>query len=157
MIEEDAAITGGFVGLNMGHDRNDLVRAVMEGITYNLRYALEILKRYDPDIHEMLMVGGGSKSPLWRQMFADVMRLDTIKTSIVQDAASLGAAALALKGLGLWPDYSRIDELHAVEARCVPNEANARKYDEMYKAHRAIAHFMAKSGRLLEEMFPDEA
>ena len=79
MIEEDAAITGGFVGLNMGHDRNDLVRAVMEGITYNLRYALEILKRYDPDIHEMLMVGGGSKSPLWRQMFADVMRLDTIK------------------------------------------------------------------------------
>ena len=70
---------------------------------------------------------------------------------------SLGAAALALKGLGLWPDYSRIDELHAVEARCVPNEANARKYDEMYKAHRAIAHFMAKSGRLLEEMFPDEA
>ena len=156
MIEEDAAITGGFVGLNMGHNRDDLIRAVMEGITYNLRYALEILEKYNPDIREMLMVGGGSKSPLWRQMFADVMRLETIKTAVDQDAASLGAAALALKGLGLWDDYARIDALHELRDRRAPDEASAARYDEMYRAHRAIAHHMAQSGKLLEEMFAEE-
>lgn len=153
MIEEDPNIVGGFVGLNMGHNRDDLVRAVMEGITYNLRYALEILKSYNPNIEEMLMVGGGSKSPLWRQMFADVMHLKTIKTAVDQDAASLGAAALALKGIGLWKDYSRIDELHILEAQCALNEENGALYDVMYEAHRKIAHYMVESGRILDSMF----
>ena len=154
MIEEDSGIAAGFVGLNMSHNRDDMVRAVMEGITYNLRYALEILRGYNPDIHEMLMVGGGSKSPLWRQMFADVMRLDTIKTSVDQDAASLGAAALALKGIGLWKDYSRIDELHVLQGRCVPDDDKREAYEIMYRAHREIAHQLVESGKILNRYFP---
>lgn len=153
MIEEDPNIVGGFVGLNMSHNRDDMMRAVMEGITYNLRYALEILKGYNPDISEMLMVGGGSKSPLWRQMFADVMHLTTIKTAVDQDAASLGAAALALKGIGLWSDYSRIDELHVLEAKCLPDAEKGALYDEMYAAHRKIAHYLVESGRILDNVF----
>lgn len=155
MIEEDPNIAAGFIGLSAGHDRNDMIRAVFEGITYNLRYALEILRSYDPNIDEMLMVGGGSKSPMWRQMFADIMRLETIKTCIDQDAASLGAAALALHGVGLWKDYKRIDELHVVQSRSIPDDAKREIYDVMYKAHRLVAHQLSEAGRILNELIPE--
>ncbi len=150
MIEEDPNIAAGFVGLNMSHSRNDLIRSVMEGITYNLRYALEILRGYEPQIEEILMVGGGSKSPLWRQMFADVMQMTMIKTKVDQDAASLGAAALALKGIGLWSDYTRIDELHVLVDQCTPDQQRAQMYEPMYRAHRQIAHCLVESGRILD-------
>ncbi len=155
MIEEDPNIAAGFIGLNVSHNRNDMIRAVMEGITYNLRYALEILRSYEPGIDEMLMVGGGSKSPLWQQMFADVMQMDTVKTAVDQDAASLGAAALALKGIGLWKDYDRIDELHVVQRRCEPDASKREAYDVMYRLHRAVAHQLSEAGRLINEAFPD--
>ncbi len=155
MIEEDPNIAAGFIGLNTSHTRNDMIRAVFEGVCYNLRYALEILRKYEPGIDEMLLVGGGSKSPMWRQMFADVMQLDTIKTSIDQDAASLGAAALAMKGIGVWQDYTRIDELHVVEGRCKPDLNRTAEYDIMYKAHRMTAHYLSEIGKNFTKMFGD--
>lgn len=149
MIEDSPNISGGFVGLNVSHNRNDLLRAVMEGITYNLRWALEILQANDIQIDRILVVGGGSKSSLWRQMFADVMKISIVKSDIDQDAASLGAAALAFVGIGLWKDYSRIDELHVIKSIAEPNVNHIAQYDAMYQAFREISHYMAKIGEIL--------
>lgn len=79
MIEDSPDICGAYAGLNLGHTRNDLVRAAMEGITFNLCYAMNILKKYHTDIPELLLVGGGSKSRIWRQMFADIFNMKIIK------------------------------------------------------------------------------
>lgn len=136
MIEESPDICGGYIGLKLGHTQDDLVRASMEGITYNLYYAMNILWKYCPDIQEMLIVGGGSKSPIWRQMFADVFGINFIKTVIDQDAASLGAAALAAYGLGYWKSYARIDELHKTESIAVPDKEKHKLYEYYYTLHR---------------------
>ena len=152
MIEESPDICGGYIGLNLGHTRDDLVRAAMEGITYNLYYAMTVLKQYHPGIHEMLLVGGCSKSKYWRQMFADVFDMKMVKTVIDQDAASLGAAALTAFGLGYWSSYEKLDEIHKIESIELPDEEKTKQYRKYYELHRQFAHYMAIMGTSLREM-----
>ena len=152
MIEESPDICGGYIGLNLGHDRNDLVRSAMEGITYNLYYAMTILQKYRPGMEEMLLAGGGSKSRVWRQMFADVFGMRMIKTNIDQDAASLGAAALVAYGLGYWDSYDRLEEIHRVESLEEPDPERTEVYRKYYAVHRKFAHYMAVMGSCLAEM-----
>ena len=128
MLEPSPSICGGFAGLRLGHTRSDIIHAAMEGIALNLKVALDLLDSYVPIDRDMLIVGGGAKSPFWMQMFSDIYGLPVIKTNIDQEAASLGAAALALKGAGLWSDYGPIARLHRTECRYEPTEERARYY-----------------------------
>ena len=128
MLEPSPTICGAFAGLQLGHTRADLIRAAMEGIALNLRIALDLLQSYAPVTRDMLIVGGGAKSAFWMQLFADIYNLPIVKTCIDQEAASLGAAALALKGAGLWSGYDRIAQLHRVEKRFEPDADRAAFY-----------------------------
>jgi xylulokinase len=144
--EKSLNIHGGFLGLSLGSTREDMVRASMEGIALNLKICLDILNQYTPCDGEMLLCGGGSKSPLWRQIFADVYGLDILKTNIDQDAASLGAAAIAARGCGLWADYSRIESLHQVESIEHPIPENVRKYNSLYQVFKKWSEFLSDTG-----------
>ena len=62
---------GAFIGLKMENERKDMLRSVLEGVTMNLGIILEILRQHI-DISEILVIGGGAKGPVWRQMMADV-------------------------------------------------------------------------------------
>ncbi len=146
MIEQSKNIVGGFVGLQLSHTRNDMVRAALEGITYNLWYAMTVLKSCGVTVPELLMVGGGAKSPFWRQMFADIFDMNMIKTSVDQNAASLGAAALAAYGLGLWKDYTPIDKAHDLESIAQPNKEKTASYRRHYELSRYIAGWLADTG-----------
>ncbi len=146
MIEQSKNIVGGFVGLQLSHTRSDMVRASLEGITYNLWYAMTVLESCGVSVPELLMVGGGAKSPYWRQMFADIFDRNMIKTNVDQNAASLGAAALAAFGLGLWKDYSTIDKAHQVQSIEKPDSANAAVYRQHYDMSRYIAGWLAQTG-----------
>jgi len=131
--EPSPNIRGGFCGLDLRHSRNDLVRAVMEGVAMNLGAVLPILRKATKMDQEMLMAGGGSKSALWRQILADVYNMRIVKTNIDQNAASLGAAAIAAVGAGLWKDFERIDLIHQVEAVAEPVPANVAAYASLMK------------------------
>lgn len=146
MIEKSKNIVGGFVGLQLSHTRNDMIRAALEGITYNLWYAMTVLKSCGVSIPELLMVGGGAKSAFWRQMFADIFNMKMVKTSVDQNAASLGAAALAAYGLGLWSDYSPIDKAHLLESTSVPDAESEKNYRQYYELSRYIADWLAETG-----------
>lgn len=151
--EASPNIRGGFFGLDLRHTRDDLVRAVMEGVAMNLGAVLGILRGFTRLDDEMLMVGGGSRSALWRRIFADVYGMRVLKTNVDQDAGSLGAAAVAAVGAGLWKDFSRIDSIHEVEAVEEPVPANAAAYSEIMKAFElarkseaAICDMLLKEG-----------
>lgn len=146
MIEESPHITGGYVGLTLAHTQNDLIRATLEGITYNLRYALEILQKCYMPFDEILLVGGGSNSRVWMQMIADIFRLTALRTNITQNAASLGAAALASYGLGYWSSFDPIDTIHKTDCISTPIEENAAAYDRLYPLSRNLAHYFAQLG-----------
>jgi len=126
--EPSPSIRGGFSGIDLRHTRDDLVRAVMEGVALNLGAVLGILRGYVRLDDEMLLVGGGSRSALWRQIFADVYGMRVVKTNVDQDAASLGAAAVAAVGVGLWKDFSRVDAVHATQAVEEPRPEAVQAY-----------------------------
>ncbi|NLH97829.1 MAG: pentose kinase [Clostridiaceae bacterium] len=129
--DASANLRGAFLGLDLKHDRSDLIRACMEGIAMNLRLRLDVLKRHCRLRNEMLMVGGGSKSPLYRRIFADVYNMDIVKTNIDQDAAALGAAAVAAVGCGIWKDFARIDDIHMTEEIAKPDPDSNSRYEKL--------------------------
>jgi xylulokinase len=129
--EPSPAIRGAFFGLDLRHGRDDLVRAVMEGVALNLGAVLGVLRGYVRLEDEMLLVGGGSRSALWRQILADVYGMRVVKTGVDQDAASLGAAAVAAVGTGLWKDFARVDEVHATEAVQAPRPEAVQAYGRL--------------------------
>ncbi len=140
MLEPTPFMQGAFTGLKLGNTREDIVRATMEGIALNLRIALDVL---NPQIEQMLMVGGGAKSGVWMDIFANCYNMTIEKSNIDQEAASLGAAALALKGVGIWNDYTLIDSIHRCEKFYKPQTEVADRYNEVLTRFKALTDSIA--------------
>jgi xylulokinase len=143
-IEPTPNLTGGFAGLKLQHTREDLIRASMEGVALNLKKALDIFRLYYPNIEKMLIVGGGAKSKIWMQIFSDIYNTVVEKTNIDQQAATLGAAALAFKGTGVWSDYSLLDSIHLTEAEYTPTEAAEEYATQVYPRFEKLTNLLAE-------------
>ncbi len=146
MLEESPSICGAFAGLNLSHTKDDILRATLEGISLNLRVALDELKKAGSKIDSMLMVGGGAKDKFWLQLFADIYGLKCIKTSIDQECASLGAAALAAVGAGMWDNFDNIGLQHIPEAEYSPRADEQVAYNKVLAQFKELSHYMAKFG-----------
>ena len=138
-LEGGPAVRGAFVGLDLQHERADILRAGLEGIALGLRVALDELRRMTTVSDEIIAVGGGAQSAAWRQIFADVFGCTILKTRVDQEAAALGAAALALVGIGLWEDFEPVRALHVPEGRAQPQPATRAVYDAALAAYRQAA------------------
>lgn len=134
--EPAPAMQGGFMGLSLHNTRSDLVRAAMEGVAMALRCTLDILLTQTDIQGEMLICGGGSKSAVWRQIFADIYNLPVLKTNIDQNAASLGAAALAANACGMWDGYDGIPAIHQTEDISAPDPAHNALYEKLLVVYK---------------------
>jgi xylulokinase len=135
-LEPSTSIRGAFLGLDLGHVQADLIRATLEGIAMNLRLALDELRKLGEVGREMVVVGGGSRSVLWRQILADALECDIVKTQVGQEAGSLGAAAVAAVACGLWDGFHPVDEIHRIETVSRPDPAAVRVYRDLLSAFR---------------------
>ena len=139
-------IRGAFLGMDLSHTRSDLIRAVMEGVALELRIALDALRRMENIQDEMVVVGGGSRSPIWRQIYADVYNTKIVKTNIDQQAAALGAAACAAVGAGIWDSLEFVDSVHRVEATNFPKAENTEVYEKLLPIFAQTEHYLADLG-----------
>jgi xylulokinase len=137
-------IRGAFLGLDLSHTQGDLIRATMEGIALNMRCVLDGLRKMTALSETMTVVGGGAISPIWRQIYADAMNIGIIKTNIDQNAAALGAAALAAVGTKLWDSFDRIDAAHRDEERSQPLAENVRQYDTLLQRFLVAQEFLGR-------------
>ena len=151
-IDESPNIRGAYVGLDLGHTQADLIRAAMEGICLGLRLTLDELRKMTTLSDEMVVVGGGSRSRSWLQIYADAYDMNIVKTNIDQQAAALGAAAIAAVGTGLWDDFSRIDEIHHVGHVAKPIRQNTKHYEKLLPIYAHAAKCQAKLGDALAEL-----
>jgi len=126
-------IRGAFLNLSLGTTREEMLRATLEGIALNLRISLGNIRERVTLSDEMLFTGGGSKSKFWMQIFADIFEMNILKTNIDQDAASLGAAAVAFKAVGLWENYGNISKMHKPESKSTPIPKNVNLYRDVFK------------------------
>lgn len=145
-------IRGAYIGLDLKHGKPDLIRAAQEGIAMNLRLRLDLLRKYTWLEDEILFVGGGAKSRFYLGIFADVYNTRILKTNIDQDAAALGAAALAAVGCGLWQDYDRIDAIHEIIEVVEPDKENNLKYEKLLPVFTLAADYQAAIGDALQEI-----
>ena len=134
---------GGFVGLTLSHSAEDMARSVMEGIAFELSWAIDEIRDHGIAIDTLKMVGGAAESPLWPQIVADVTNLPVVLPTERQ-AAARGAALLAGVGAGLFSDApAGYAAFHSSEAHVVPNTdavvGYARQFDRYQRLYRALA------------------
>ncbi|MGC8795091.1 MAG: xylulokinase, partial [Bryobacteraceae bacterium] len=121
----DASARGGWIGLTAKHTRADLIRALLEGVSYSQKDCLDLIEQLGVRVSSVRLSGGGARSAFWRQLLADVFarRVVVLET---QEGSAYGAALLALVGTGVYesvPEVCRvaIREVESLEPR--PDEA----------------------------------
>ncbi len=134
----DAAARGAFTGLSLAHTRAHLTRAVLEGITFALRDSLAILQELGRAPNEMLLTGGGAKSPLVRRLQAEIFGLP-VATVNREEGPAYGAALLAAVGVGVYPDLASAAAATLTRsAPEVPAPGSHERYHEAYARFRAL-------------------
>ena len=131
----DADARGAFIGLSGIHARRDLLRAVMEGVTYSMRQNLEVLRGMGIAPAEMRACGGGARSPFWRQMMADVFALP-VRTVKNTEGPALGAAILGGVAAGMYADIpsacAALIRENASQLPDVQRHVDYEKYYDLY-------------------------
>lgn len=128
----DADVRGAFLGLSVSTSKEELSRAVLEGVGYNLRVILESLKQGRP-LDGLRVIGGGAKGEVWLQILADIFQMPLEVPVYLEEATSLGAAVCAGVGVGIYPDFSVVRKINPVVRQIQPQKALAQRYDELYR------------------------
>ena len=121
------------------HTREHLMRAVYEGVAYNLRWILENYKEdFKFDIPVVKIIGGGAMDRAWMQIIADVTNKKIQVVNEPKMAGAMGGAMCAAVGLGIYKDFFAVSQLVKVEAEYVPKEANSQVYNKLFKTYKRI-------------------
>ncbi len=134
----DANARAAWVGLTAKHQASDLVRSILEGVCYSLKDGLEIIRELGATPSTTRLSGGGAKSPLWHQLFANIFnqRVTTLET---QEGSAFGAALLAAIGTKHYASAKEACKaaVHEVSAK-EPDRAAAAFYEEHYRVFRSL-------------------
>ncbi len=134
----DPDARGVFFGLSAMHTKKEMLRAVMEGVSYSLRDCVEVFREMDINVSDMMACGGGGSSPLWRSMLADLYNCP-VKTAASKEGPALGVALLALTGAGI---YSSVPEACKAVVKTdkiqQPDAAKVPEYEKYYQLYREI-------------------
>ena len=134
----DPKARGVLVGLTASHTRAHVIRAILEGVAFSLRDTFTLFHGIDIPVHTIRLGGGGARSPLWRQIQADVygQRVETVEA---EEGAAYGAAILAGVGVKAWPS---VDSACAAVVRVAgsvdPNPKDSETMQKSYAAFRRI-------------------
>jgi len=134
----DASARGGWVGLTAKHTRADLIRAVIEGVSYSQKDCLKLIEEMGVTVNSVRVSGGGARSAFWRQMLADVFdkRVAVLET---QEGSAYGAALLAMVGTGRFGSVSEVCRATIREAESVgPRLAESHAYARHYEVFKSL-------------------
>lgn len=134
----DPHARGGFVGLTLRHDRQEILRSVFEGVIYSLRDVAELIRDMGYAITQVRTSGGGALSPLWRQIHADVFGSEVITVSGSSEGGAYGAALVAGAGVGLWRDVEEAVKVLEAETKDDHIRENTELYDRLFSIYHDL-------------------
>lgn len=140
---------GAFIGLSLASRREDMLRAVMEGITMNLGIIANIFRQH-VSIPAITVIGGGAQSAVWRQMMADVYDCRVESLNYLEEATSMGAAVIGGVAAGLFKDFEVIHRFISVAHAATPSPAAVETY-------RRLRGILEHSYRGLEQVYGELA
>jgi xylulokinase len=134
----DAIARGGWVGLTAKHTRADLIRSLIEGVSYSQKDCLDIIEQLGVPVSSVRASGGGARSPFWRQVLADVLR-KRVSTLSSQEGSAYGAALLAMVGT---EEFSSVEEACSATIRETeslgPGEQESQIYAKGHATYKAL-------------------
>ena len=147
----DSEGAGVLFGLTLSTSRAEILRSVLEGITYEMKWNLSILADAGFRLTDLRAVGGGAKSETWMQIKADILGIP-LTTMRVTEATCMGAAILAGSGLRIL-DAKNSSAEWAVPIRTFePKKENALLYEEYFTVYKEIYNSLRGARRLLHEL-----
>lgn len=153
----DCNIRSGFLNLSADHTRENMLRAVYEGIAYNIRWIIEIVDRHFKfPLPTLRVIGGVARSEPWMQILSDVTcrRVETVRDP--QEAGAVGAALIAATGMGIYPSFEALKDIVKVDRVFEPQEENRRVYNLLFNSYQqAYKSLRGFYKRLNEQRFEE--
>ena len=129
----DPNVRGAFIGMSMDTTQSDMTQAVLEGVAFGLRDSVEVARSLGMEITRSTICGGGAKSPLWRNIVANVMNMEIV-TLKKEEGPAMGGAILAMVGCGEYSDvYEAAEKLVKYDRVYSPDPELVGKYEIKYK------------------------
>jgi xylulokinase len=141
---------GGFIGISRGTTRAELYRAVLEGVAYAMRSIQEAITGPEINLKSLTLTGGGAKSSVWPQIFADVFHCDVIVLERAEEVGLIGALLICGNALGWYAGYALPPQLLRVKEKYLPQAENTVQYDELYAIFLQLAPALRKSWTALQ-------
>lgn len=130
---------GTIFNLSMEHNRGHFIRALFEGIGYNLRWIIENYEQdFNFNIPEFRFIGGGSQNDLWMQTVADITGRKVVTTNHPTVAGAIGAAMCAFIGAGIFKDFTEVEKIVRAKHTFNPNKDNSKIYNKLFKTYKDV-------------------
>lgn len=136
--EPDPNARGAFVGLTIRHDRRHVLRALIEGITFSLKDMTCLYEKMGVVPGELRTSGGGSRSPFWRQIQADIFNRKIHTMYAAAEGGAYGAALAAGVGAGVWPDMESAAGCITVETTEMPDPSVVPVYEKLFPLYQGL-------------------
>jgi xylulokinase len=117
-----------------------MIRAVLEGVTMNLRVILDAFTAQGVEVKAMRLIGGGARGRFWNRIMADIYNLPVHRLALLEEATSMGAALVGGIGVGLYPDFSMSQQMNEVIDVIEPDPAAQKVYERLYPIFEATYH-----------------
>ena len=152
---DDETVRGGLYNIGLNHTRNHVMRAILEGIGFNTRWAMEVIEKLCGKTDAMNIVGGGAKSDIWCQIIADITNHKIRRVEEPYYAGARGIALVASMALGYIETYHDIKKYIKIDRIFEPNPKNRALYDRLFKEfkrlYRQNKKWYARMNRALAE------
>lgn len=135
---------GTFLGLTLNHNRGDMLRAVMEGVGYNLDIILKTFKSSGNNIDELVLIGGGARNKIWQQILCDIFEVPVLVPNYLEEATSMGAAITAGVGVGAFKNFDVVDKFIKIAEENKPNAEVQANYNFMKQAFDEAYYSLTK-------------
>lgn len=146
----DANLRGSFTGIRSYHTKGHFTRALLEGVAYSLKDCYEVIQKENLEIHQAIVIGGGAKGRLWRQIVSDMLGIEMIRTK--DNDSSLGSAMLAGVACGVFGSYEEsVAKCVETETVVYPDMENYKKYEKGFRHYQNIQKALAEVYREMEE------
>lgn len=146
--ESQAAI----VGLRAGHTKQDVCRAILDSLAYDMKQNIEAVEQAVGPIREIRMVGGGARTPRWLQIKANVFQKKLV-TMKVREGAAMGAAILAMVQAGAYEDCCQAaDHMVQVQQEFLPEPDQWERYRLRYEQYGQLYHSLRQVNHSLSQL-----
>ena len=134
----DPCARGGWIGITARTKRRDMIRSLLEGVTYGMRDALHIMHDMQIPVNEVRASGGGARSDFWRHLQADIYNAPVVITNAAEGPA-YGVALLAGVGTGVWKSVEEACRATIKQTTKIqPNKKMAALYEKHYPTYRKL-------------------